>query len=86
MGRTQPHGIAAHHGAAQPSDFLVQPSLCFTQPAGPAGQKQHSQARATPKTAVPGRFAPNRSERTILLGRPRMSTDGGQTLARQVRQ
>ena len=65
MGRTQPHGIAGQHGAAL--RFLVQPSLCFTQHAGPPAKAEPGPRNA--EMAVPGRFAPNCGEGTISVGR-----------------
>ena len=39
MGRAQPH----RSQSARASDFRGAPCLCFVHPAGPAGQKRHSQ-------------------------------------------
>ena len=70
MGRTQPHGIAGHHGAAVLLILEGVPCLCFAHPAGPAGQKRHSRFREGPREAkkrLLGAFAPDCSERRILV-------------------
>ena len=71
MGRTQPHGIAGHHGAARLPDFGCTLPM-FHQPAGPAGQKPYSQAREGPheaEKALPSRLLLNCGESTISVGR-----------------
>ena len=52
-------------------DFRGAPCLCFEHPAGPAGQKRHSQPRKGPRKAQKaflGRCAPNYGEPAILMG------------------
>ena len=68
MGRTQPHGIAGRHSAAQPSDFWCSPP--YVSPSLPARRPKAAQpGPRNAEKAVPGRFAPNCGEGTISAGR-----------------
>ena len=65
MGRTQ---TRSHR-----SDFEGAPCLCFSHPAGPAGQKRHSHPREGPRggKGLVEEFAPDCAERTISAGTSR---------------
>ena len=66
MGRTQPRGIAGHHGTASVPIFGARPA--YVSPAEPAGPKRHSQPREGPRMvrkALPGRFTPDCGESAI---------------------
>ena len=53
MGRTQPHGIAGQHGAAQPSDFWCSPP--YVSPSLPGPPAKSSTAKpAQRRTGCPG--------------------------------
>ena len=62
MGRTQAHGVTRHA-----------PCLRVAHPAGPAGQKRHSQPREGPRggKGLVEEFAPDCAERTISAGTSR---------------